>query len=189
MPALTSTDPSTDTIPGITAPMRSLVAELEQISISAPEGRRAAEIATALQPYLGHRHLLGPAHLQWSDDHYRTNVVHVGAGGAYSIVALVWRPGQRTPIHSHRSWCVVGVHQGRELERTFRRRAGRLVEQGRQRLDAGAVTWLAAGDDDIHDVTNVARGTTVSIHVYGLDYRATGSSILDLYPDPTAAAA
>jgi predicted metal-dependent enzyme (double-stranded beta helix superfamily) len=172
-----------------TTPMRALIAELDEISATHTEDGRSTAVAAALMPYLGRRDLLTPADRRSAAHHYRTNVVHVGAGGAYSVVALVWRPGQRTPIHSHRSWCVVGVHEGRELERTFRHRSGRLVEQGQQLIEAGTVTWLAAGNDDIHDVSNTASGTTVSIHVYGLDYRATSSSILDTYADPTTTAA
>jgi len=173
----------------MTAPLQALIADLDDITVTHPDDGRATAVAAALVPYLGRRDLLAPAHRRSSSQHYRTNVVHVGAGGAYSVVALVWRPGQRTPIHSHRSWCVVGVHEGRELERTFHDRRGRLVQHSQQVLDAGTVTWLAAGEDDIHDVSNAASATTVSIHVYGLDYRITGSSILTSYADPTTAAA
>jgi 3-mercaptopropionate dioxygenase len=169
--------------------MQALIADLDDITATFPDDRRVSAVATALVPYLSRQDLLAAAHRRSASDRYRTNLVHVGAGGTYSVVALVWRPGQRTPIHSHRSWCVVGVHEGRELERTFRHRRGRLVEHSQQLLDAGTVTWLAAGDDDIHDVSNATSGTTVSIHVYGLDYRATASSILNIYTHPTTAAA
>ncbi|MET0577544.1 MAG: cysteine dioxygenase, partial [Ilumatobacteraceae bacterium] len=107
--------------------MQALITDLDHITVRYPDDQRAAAVAAALVPYLGRRELLAPAHRRSSAQRYRTNVVHVGAGGAYSIVALVWRPGQRTPIHSHRSWCVVGVHEGRELERTFGHRGGRFV--------------------------------------------------------------
>ena len=86
----------------------------------------------------------------------------------------MWRPGQRTPIHSHASWCVVGVHEGCEQERSFRLAGGRAVETDRRTMLVGDVAALDAGDDDIHEVRNAGDGVTISLHVYGLDYRAAG---------------
>ena len=108
-----------------TPTMRSLLAELDAIVTRRPEATRPAAVALALQRHIRRRRLLTPAQRRSSADHYRTNVVHVHPAGLYSVVALVWRPGQRTPIHSHRSWCAVAVHEGREVERTFRRRRRR----------------------------------------------------------------
>ena len=34
-------------------------------------------------------------------DAYRSHVLHSEPDGGFSIVALVWRPGQVTPIHDH----------------------------------------------------------------------------------------
>jgi predicted metal-dependent enzyme (double-stranded beta helix superfamily) len=40
---------------------------------------------------------------------YKSEVLHSEPDGSFSIVALVWRPGQVTPIHDHVTWCVFGV--------------------------------------------------------------------------------
>jgi 3-mercaptopropionate dioxygenase len=100
-------------------------------------------------------------------------------------VALVWRAGQRTAIHSHACWGVVGVHEGREQERSFRLSGGRVVETGRRTMSGGDVTVVGAGDHDIHEVRNADDGVTISLHVYGLDYRAAGSSILHTFDEQT----
>ena len=50
---------------------------------------------------------------------YRSHVLHTEPDGSFSIVALVWRPGQVTPIHDHVTWCVFGVIQGEEYEELF----------------------------------------------------------------------
>ena len=161
-----------------------LIRTLDDVVDTTPPARQPATVALALAPYLGHQHLLRDADRRSSSDRYRTNVMHVHPRGAYSIVALVWQPGQRTPIHSHRSWCVVGVHEGRELERSFRVAAGGLVQVDEHVLEQGHVTWLLRDERDIHDVANADVTTTISIHVYGLDYAAAGSSILDVYAEP-----
>ena len=173
----------------LTSPMLALVDDLDDITVTTSPGHRPAAIAGALSDYLGCANLLAPAHLQSDPHHYRTNIVHVHPAGAYSIVALIWQAGQRTPIHSHRSWCVVGVHHGTELERTFARTNGHLTETHRHQLDKGSITWLSPGHDGIHDVTNSSSQTTVSIHIYGLDYRTTATSILDTYNSPRPIAA
>jgi predicted metal-dependent enzyme (double-stranded beta helix superfamily) len=148
-----------------------------------------ADVAAVLQGYLGVPDLLAPEHLRSSPDSYRTNVVHTAADGSFSLVALVWRPGQRTSIHSHRSWCVVGVHQGLEEERSFglseRDGAPALEIQEVRRYGPGSVTWLSR-EDEIHDVANVGDSLAISLHVYGLDYRRYGSSILDTFDLPIA---
>lgn len=161
-----------------------LVRTLDHVVATTQPHSQPAAVALALAPYLGRDDLLRDNDRRGSPDRYRTNVVHVDPRGAYSIVALVWQRGQRTPIHSHRSWCVVGIHQGRELERSFRAGADGLVKVDEHVLEQGHVTWLLQGDQDIHDVANADTTTTISIHIYGLDYTATGSSILDVYPDP-----
>src|SRR6266487_7161578 len=54
-----------------------------------------------------------------SPDGYRSHTLHVEPDGSFSIVALVWRPGQLTRIHDHITWCVFGVIQGVEHEDLF----------------------------------------------------------------------
>jgi 3-mercaptopropionate dioxygenase len=80
------------------------------------------------------------------------------------------------------AWCVVGVLTGLERETRYR-----LVEEdARPHLEeAGAVEAepgrvelvLPGGNDDIHVVEAAGEGLTISIHVYGADIEALGSSI------------
>ena len=52
-------------------------------------------------------------------DAYQSHTLHVESNGSFSIIAVVWRPGQLTRIHDHVTWCVVGVIQGVEHEELF----------------------------------------------------------------------
>jgi 3-mercaptopropionate dioxygenase len=52
-------------------------------------------------------------------DRSQSHLLHSEPGGSFSIVALVWRPRQMTPIHDHVTWCVYGVIQGTEYEGLF----------------------------------------------------------------------
>jgi predicted metal-dependent enzyme (double-stranded beta helix superfamily) len=116
---------------------------------------------------------LPQALLEPDPDSYRIHRLHVDPGGRFSVSAMVWGPGQGTPIHDHTVWGMVGVLRGRERCEEF----GHLLEPGGP-LVAGAVHELAPGDidlvspsvGDIHRVSNaLPDGTSVSIHVYGGD--------------------
>ena len=112
-----------------------------------------------------------------SSDGYRSHTLHVEPDGSFSIVALVWRPGQVTRIHDHLTWCVFGVVQGVEHEELFDADL-RLI--GRSDNHVGDVSGFAP-PGDIHRVHNTADTTAISIHIYGTDVTRTGSSVRRYY--------
>jgi predicted metal-dependent enzyme (double-stranded beta helix superfamily) len=130
---------------------------------------------------------LSPEHRVADSHHYRQHLLHVSACRRLSVVALVWLPGQRTPIHDHVAWCVVGVYEGRERETRYR-----AVEVGELRylepvgsIEAppGHVEVIVPSTEDIHAVTAVGAEPTISIHVYGADIERLGSSIYRRFDD------
>jgi predicted metal-dependent enzyme (double-stranded beta helix superfamily) len=112
-----------------------------------------------------------------SPDDYRGHTLYVEPDGSFSIVALVWRPGQITRIHDHVTWCVAGVIQGVEHEELFD--AG-LNLLGRNENQVGDVSNFAP-PGDIHRVRNTSETTAISIHVYGTDITRIGSSVRRYY--------
>jgi predicted metal-dependent enzyme (double-stranded beta helix superfamily) len=83
-------------------------------------------VASELKRHLPSPSILAPDQRAGDPETYRSHVLHSEPNGSFSIVALVWRPGQVTPIHDHVTWCVFGVIQGIEYEELFTldRRAG-----------------------------------------------------------------
>jgi 3-mercaptopropionate dioxygenase len=112
-----------------------------------------------------------------SPDDYCAYPLHVERDGSFSIVALVWRPGQFTRIHDHVMWCVLGVIQGVEHEELF---DADLNLVGRNENHVGDVSGFAP-PGDIHRVRNIADETAISIHVYGTDVTRVGSSARRYY--------
>ena len=169
-------------------PLSRLIDAIDQAVHSGMNGdERASAVADVLRESLYHPRLL-PAEHRRSDAHtYRTNVVHTSPDGSFSLVALVWRPGQSTPVHSHLSWCVVGVYEGEEIETTYERvghgRDRVVVGVGTQRFGPGDVGSLTSVSD-IHRVHNGGDGLAISLHVYGLDYRRHAGSILERFDEP-----
>jgi 3-mercaptopropionate dioxygenase len=113
---------------------------------------------------------------------YRSYPLHTEPDGSFSIVALVWRPGQVTRIHDHVTWCVFGVVQGIEHEELYVLDEERdcLVEAGTSTNREGDVNGFAP-PGDIHRVRNVGDNTAISIHVYGTDVSRIGSSVRRYY--------
>lgn len=152
----------------------------------------ARETALRLPRLLANASLLAPEQRQANDESYTQHLLYVDPEGAFSVVALVWKPGQSTPVHDHVAWCVVGVYEGEELETRYRIETGeggrRLVPTGAARHVRGEVVWLVpGGEGDLHRVSNPADRTAISIHVYGADIGRLGTSIRMRYPLPEAA--
>jgi 3-mercaptopropionate dioxygenase len=112
-----------------------------------------------------------------SPETYRAHNLHIEPGGSFSIVALVWRPGQITRIHDHVTWCVLGVIQGIEHEELF---DADLNVIGESDNHVGHVSGFAP-PGDIHRVHNTGEETAISIHIYGTDVSRVGSSARRYY--------
>jgi predicted metal-dependent enzyme (double-stranded beta helix superfamily) len=114
-----------------------------------------------------------------------SHVLHVERDGSFSIVAIVWRPGQLTRIHDHLTWCVFGVLEGIEHEERYE-----LDEHNQVLVSAGATTNYVgdvagfAPPGDIHRVHNTGADVAVSLHVYGTDLSRVGSSVRRFYDLP-----
>jgi 3-mercaptopropionate dioxygenase len=134
-------------------------------------------VADQLRLHLPTPDVLTPAQRGGSPDDYVGHTLHVEPDGSFSIVALVWRPGQLTRIHDHVTWCVFGVIQGVEQEELFD--AG-LNPVGRSENHVGDVSGFAP-PGDIHRVHNTSDETAISIHVYGTDVTRIGSSARRYY--------
>ena len=155
-----------------------------------PEWEQTAQlVATELRRHVASPEILTAEQRVGDPETYKSHLLHVEPGGAFSIVALVWRPGQITPIHDHVTWCVFGVLQGVEYEEIFR-----LDEQGEYLVRAGDnsnVTGEVSGfapPGDIHRVRNVGEGTAISLHIYGTDVSRIGSSVRRYYDLPVVSA-
>jgi 3-mercaptopropionate dioxygenase len=164
--------------------LTALVADLD-VAVRSTRGNDSETIdavCAALRPALSAPDLLQPEHRIGDPAAYRSHLLHVAPDGAFSVVALVWLPGQATAIHDHLAWCVVGVYEGAEHETRYRlTHDRRLVEAGSAVAFRGDVAGLLP-PGDIHRVHNVGDSTAISLHVYGADLSVGGSSIRRTYP-------
>ena len=150
----------------------------EKISRGRPPADCVEMIAPSMFQLLnGDTSFLQPQHFRDDPVHYARNAIFIDENDTMSLFALVWLPGQWTPIHDHGTWGVVGVFEGTLEERNFIRTDGHrsdalegieLVRGGVILLSAGAVTSFVPNPDHIHITGNAdPQRRVVSLHLYG----------------------
>ena len=114
--------------------------------------------------------------------HYQQYLLHSDPLERFSVVSFVWEPGQRTPIHNHTVWGLVGMLRGQERSQSYDRSAdGNLIPAGEPiLLTQGHVEAVGPSIGDIHAVENAWDKTSVSIHVYGANIGAVKRRVFDL---------
>jgi predicted metal-dependent enzyme (double-stranded beta helix superfamily) len=159
----------------------SLARMLSDIAFAAAgaTGCRDRDIAAALTPYLGRPGLLDDVACPGDPDKYARYLLHAGAG--YSVLALVWRPRQMSPVHAHRTWCVFGVHQGWMTETLFAGGAAEARPFACVSRQPGDVAHAPADPDKIHRLANLGTSDALSIHVYGAPYDRLGFDVNEVW--------
>lgn len=168
--------------------LAAFIVELEGLVSLERRPHLVAEDVGALLPrLLADPGFLAPKYREPDPERYRTQVLAITPSGRASVVAMVWLPGQMTPIHDHITWCVVGVLEGTEREERFSLRAdGRerwLAPAGEGLLAPGETSVLVPPAENIHRVRNAGQSVAISIHVYGADIGRLGSSINARFDD------
>jgi len=112
---------------------------------------------------------LPDAFAQPDENNYRQYLLHCDPLERFSLVSFVWGPGQKTPIHDHTVWGILGVLRGAEVSQRYIAEAGAMHEQGgTEVLEAGAIDLVSPSLGDIHKVWNGSLSKpAVSIHLYG----------------------
>lgn len=162
----------------------------EVVRLERPPAEAARLVAARLERFLAVPDLLPEQYREGDPDRYRQHLVHTEDDGSFSVVALVWQPGQQTPIHDHVAWCVAGVYEGAETEQRYELRGegatARLVVAADAINHAGTACGFAP-PGDIHLVRNSGSSTVRSIHIYGAHIGKLGTSVRREYRLPVAA--
>ncbi|MBV9447223.1 MAG: cysteine dioxygenase family protein [Streptosporangiaceae bacterium] len=151
--------------------------------------RTADRVAAALRGRLPEPGALLPAALRRGDPAcYQSHLLHAEPDGSFSVAAMVWLPGQQTPVHDHVAWCVTAVLQGTEYEEIFTLTAdGQALRRVTRNENSPTTVCGFAPPGDIHRVRNTGDGVAVSMHIYGADISRLGNSIRREYTLPVRA--
>jgi 3-mercaptopropionate dioxygenase len=150
------------------AALDAMLAEIAEAARVPLEGRPQA-VARAIGMHVASPALLAGVPTPCCAERYIRHLLHEDAAGGWAVAALVWRPGQMSPVHAHRSWCAVGVHRG-VLAESHYRPAAIPVPTGLQLRHPGETTYGGADPNLIHRLANLGCEIAISIHAYGLPY-------------------
>jgi 3-mercaptopropionate dioxygenase len=111
--------------------------------------------------------------LQTSNCKYARHSLYLDPSDQFEILALVWKPGQRTPLHDHDgTWGVEGVITGRmrvvnyvQLE-SFPNNKTKLCYAGAMTINEQSTGELLP-PADCHILEAKGDEVTITIHVYG----------------------
>lgn len=131
--------------------------------------------------------LLTPEQCEGAANGYRRHLLIADPQGRYAVAALVWQPGQASPVHGHHTWCGYTVLDGVLLETLYEwdERAGCASAIRTQLREAGAVSYVRAGLAAIHRLAHAGALPAISLHVYGVQ----GECIATHVNHPVATAA
>lgn len=133
-------------------------------------GDRARMNATQplLQRLVRHDDWLAEEFAQPHPQFYQQYLLHCDPQERFCIVSFVWGPGQRTPVHDHTVWGLVGMLRGAETSTRYARQGSLLRESASAILYPGQIETLLPEEGDIHLVSNAYQDrVSISIHVYG----------------------
>lgn len=168
----------TDTL----APLRRfVVAMTELVAHTGDERTLLADGRRHLAALLADDGWLPDAFAAARPDRYAQYLLHADALERFSVVSFVWGPGQRTPVHDHTVWGLVGVLRGAERCDEYRLDAGQPVSCERHHvMRPGDIEAVSPTVGDWHRVCSARKdGVSVSIHVYGANIGAVRRHRLD----------
>ncbi len=107
------------------------------------------------------------------ENRYARHLLYRSEAHGYVVVAMIWGPGQGTPLHDHDgTWCVEGVLEGdidvtqydllEETEKEWR-----FERQNTQRTGVGSAGSLIP-PFEYHTIRNASEeNISITVHVYG----------------------
>ena len=101
--------------------------------------------------------------------YYQQYLLYADPFDRFSVVSFVWGPGQKTPIHNHTVWGMVGQLRGEEKGTHYHQQSDGSYKAGSSSIcSPGHVDTVSPNTHDIHEVANNHQDqTSISIHVYG----------------------
>ncbi|MBU3620815.1 hypothetical protein [Polynucleobacter sp. CS-Odin-A6] len=101
--------------------------------------------------------------------YYQQYLLYADPLDRFSVVSFVWGPGQKTPLHNHTVWGMIGQLRGQERSSNYYQQAdGSYAADESFVCTPGQVASVSPNTHDIHIVENALHDqTSISIHVYG----------------------
>jgi predicted metal-dependent enzyme (double-stranded beta helix superfamily) len=165
-------------------PLREFVQNVTQ-AIDGPSGEDAivSTAERAMQRLVAEDNWLPDEFAQCLEATYSQHLLYCDPFERFCVVSFVWQPGQRTPVHDHTVWGVIGQLVGEEESQSYiQTAAGQLLEQGAPEiLRRGQTSVVSPRTRDVHVVRNPSLDKkAISIHAYGANIGRVSRHVYDL---------
>jgi predicted metal-dependent enzyme (double-stranded beta helix superfamily) len=162
----------------LTHPLALLMAKVTA-ACEQSQDNMAASIVPALRTAATTPDLLAPAWRIPCGDCYARHPIYADPAGRFTVLSLVWGPGQFSPPHAHDTWCAYAVveHALTETLYEFDVQSGKAVRPRMSAREPGYACFAAAGLDQIHRLGNAGGAPAISLHVYGVEGRRVGTHV------------
>jgi predicted metal-dependent enzyme (double-stranded beta helix superfamily) len=139
------------------------------VEAGAEEGEILNRAGASLRALVSVDDWLLPECAQPDPAQYRQYLLYCDPCERFSVVSFVWGPGQRSPVHDHTVWGLIGVLRGAEISQSYTPSPAGTLEPGAvHHLGRGDVAAVSPRIGDIHRVENgLADRPSISIHAYG----------------------
>ena len=152
------------------------------VEVGDDEERVFLDGKTLLSELITHDDWLPEQFAKHNPERYQQYLLYCDPMERFSVVSFVWGPSQKTPVHDHTVWGMVGVMRGAELCREFNLdpATGDLNSGSTHEISPGGIDLVSPRIGDIHVVSNALDdGVSVSIHVYGANIGAVKRHIYE----------
>jgi len=155
-----------------------LMAEIAE-ACDAPADVMGKRIAAALQATAANPHFLTPGQRAGQAGCYARHIIASDPAGRFTLLSIVWNPGQFSPPHAHDAWCAYAVAENTLTETLFDFDAAcrKAVPSAVSPRQPGYACFARAGLDQIHRLGNAGGVPAISIHVYGVEGSHVGTHV------------
>ena len=156
---------------GLSPALARYVAEVENILASCADSAAVpGRVAGPLSELARVHDLLTPQQRTGHPENYTRHTLYTDPRGRFTVLAIVWLPGQATPVHGHTAWGVVAVHEGHPTVALYEFEPGYGALPGAQVCcGPGEVSWVRAGIQYPHRIFNADQQVAITLHTYGRD--------------------
>ena len=154
--------------------VHAFVETLGEVLATAEPDAIPGRVAEALGPVLATEDLLCDELREPGAEKYRKHVLYADPAKRFTLLALVWQPGQGTDIHGHTAWGAVGVYEGNPTVVCYaceKHEGGQVTatETKNLRCKPGDTATVRPGLCDTHRICNDSASLVITLHAYGRD--------------------
>jgi predicted metal-dependent enzyme (double-stranded beta helix superfamily) len=162
----------------LTYPVALLMAEIGD-ACDGPADAMAGRITQALRTAAAAPNLLSDGLRAPRTGCYARHTIAAEPAGRFTLLSIVWGPGQFSPPHAHDTWCAYAVVENPLAETLFDydTASGKAIAGKTAQRDPGYACFAPAGLEQIHRLGNAGGVSAISLHVYGVEGSRVGTHV------------